>query len=538
MHIYKLIAAVILSLFISACSNSNSQKKTAENHNHESHDHEGHSHETHDHEGHSHEAHDHEGHSHETHDHEGHSHENDFFFYTSYNDAFEVFVEAEPFVNGHEANVIAHFTFIENFKPLRSGTVTASLWTGNDKVSHTLNTPDKPGIYHFRLRPSKTGTGELRFDIKTTEGISHVIIHDIKIVADIHDIFHVESFDGPNVVTFTKEQSWKVDFATEEAIKEPFGQAIKTTARVLSSDSDEHTLTAKAAGIVIFPQNNLPEGKKVNAGQSLLQIESSSMVDNNLNIRYQEAANEYNMAKTEYERKSELAKDKIVSESDLLKAKTEFANAEANYKALQKNFSTGKQVVNSPISGYIKQVFVKNGEFVNAGQSLALISRNHEFLLKADVQPKFYALLGKIKSANIHILNSAQSYQLEGELVSYGKSVSADNHLIPVIFKVANSPELLPGSFVSMNIITHAESQAIIIPNGAILEEMGNYFVFVQLTPELFEKRIVKKGVTDGMRTEIKEGVYVGERVVSKGATLIKLAQLTGTLDPHAGHVH
>jgi multidrug efflux pump subunit AcrA (membrane-fusion protein) len=97
---------------------------------------------------------------------------------------------------------------------------------------------------------------------------------------------------------------------------------------------------------------------------------------------------------------------------------------------------------------------------------------------------------------------------------------------------------LLSGSFVELFIKTQTAAQAVTIPNGAIIEEMGNHFVFVQLHPELFEKRAVKTGVTDGIRIEIREGIEAGERVVSKGAILVKLAQASGALDPHAGHVH
>ena len=70
------------------------------------------------------------------------------------------------------------------------------------------------------------------------------------------------------------------------------------------------------------------------------------------------------------------------------------------------------------------------------------------------------------------------------------------------------------------------------------MEEMGNYFVYVQQTPELFEKRLVVKGATDGRRTEIKDGLSPGERVVGKGAVLLKLSQSAGSVDVHSGHVH
>ena len=67
---------------------------------------------------------------------------------------------------------------------------------------------------------------------------------------------------------------------------------------------------------------------------------------------------------------------------------------------------------------------------------------------------------------------------------------------------------------------------------------MGNYFVFVQVNPELFEKRQVKIGASDGVNTELKDGIQDGERLVTRGAVLIKLQQATGSVDPHSGHQH
>ncbi|MFZ4707519.1 MAG: efflux transporter periplasmic adaptor subunit, partial [Bacteroidales bacterium] len=81
-------------------------------------------------------------------------------------------------------------------------------------------------------------------------------------------------------------------------------------------------------------------------------------------------------------------------------------------------------------------------------------------------------------------------------------------------------------------------TQAVTVPNDALLEEQGNYFVYVQINPELFEKREVNPGATDGLRTELIKGVSANERIVSRGATLVKLTQATGTLDAHSGHVH
>ena len=96
----------------------------------------------------------------------------------------------------------------------------------------------------------------------------------------------------------------------------------------------------------------------------------------------------------------------------------------------------------------------------------------------------------------------------------------------------------MSGSFAEVFLKAETSKQALTIPTSAILEEQGSFSVLVQINPELFEKREVKVGATDGLRTEILSGISVSERVVTKGAILVKLAQASGALDPHAGHVH
>ena len=359
--------------------------------------------------------------------------------------------------------------------------------------------------------------------------------------------------ESVNAVAFTKEQQAKIDFATEEIQPVPFGQIIRTTAQIQPSQGDERIISAKTSGIVVFP-SAITEGKAIGAEQTLLFIDGSATTDNNLAVRYAQAESEYNRAKAEYERKSALAKNDIVSQSELLQAKTEFTNVEANYNNLRRNFSAGKQSVSSPMNGFVTRVLVRNGQFVEAGQAVLVVSQNQNLFIKADVQPRFFDLLGKITSANIRILNSDRVYTLEelgGKLLSYGKSADVNNPLISVTFSVetwraASSFEqetrrttsLLPGSFVELFIKTQTNAQALTVPNEAIIEEMGNHFVFVQLAPEFFEKQFVEIGVTDGLRTEIVKGISANDRIVSKGAIFVKLAQASGALDPHAGHAH
>jgi len=498
--------------------------------------------------GHDHGSHSHDhgssGHGAHSHDHSAHDHSHaDLLQLTAYSDKFEVFAEMAPFAIGESSNIMALVSHVGNFKPLESGRITASLIVGSDGIRQVAEQPTKAGTYLFTLKPATAGRGSLIFDIESGGDKSQVVI-PIEVYKDGHAAFHGAENAAvivDNGISFPKSQSWRVDFATEEVKVGAFGEIIRTTAQIIPSQGDERVVTALAAGLVSFPDNSVLAGKAVSSGSALFSIESASLVDNNLSVRYSEVESEYNRAKAEYERKRELSKDKIVSERDLIAAETEFRNAEVNYNSLRKNFSSGVQRVSSPINGFIKQILVRNGEFAEAGQPVMVVSQNRELLMQADIQPRYYPLLNNIVSANIKFMGSGEVYTLEelgGKLVSFGRSTDLNNPLIPVIFQIRNSAGFLPGSFVELFIKTHKSNTAVTIPNEAIIEELGSYFVFVQATPELFEKRSVVKGGTDGLRSEIVRGLSAEERVVTKGAILVKLAQSSAALDPHAGHVH
>lgn len=473
----------------------------------------------------------------------GHVHEENLQL-TAYSDDFEVYAEATPFVTGETSDVLSHFTFLRNFKPLETGKVTATLIIGTEKVSQMLENPTRPGIYKFVLTPKVAGKGKILFDIQTTTGNSQIIVPEITVYQDKHDAQHAASTavaTSSNGVAFIKEMSWKVDFSTVPCLKEPFGAIIRTMAQVQPSQGDERVVTAKTSGIVVIPEAGLVDGKSVSAGQTLFYIESSDMADNNLSVRYQEAESNYSLTKKEYERKQELAKDKIVSESDLLQAKANYETAQAVYNNLRRNFTAGRHSVTAPISGFVKQLLVRNGEYIEAGEPIVSVSQNRNLFIKAEIQPKYYSLLNNISGAKFRILNDDAIYSLDdlnGRLVSYGKSVETNRPLLPIVFQVDNTVEMLPGSFVEMYIRSRGEQSVITVPNVSLVEEMGNYFVYVQLTPEYFEKREVKIGQTDGERTEILSGLNGQERVVAKGAVLVKLAQATGSLDAESGHAH
>ena len=236
-----------------------------------------------------------------------------------------------------------------------------------------------------------------------------------------------------------------------------------------------------------------------------------------------------------------MAEKKIISENELQTCLAAFRKAEADYNNLCKNFRAGKTHVKAPISGHIQQLFVQNGQYVEAGESMAIVSQNRDLFVRAEVPAAHYRELRNIQGANFQPMHSNEVYSLkdlDGKVLSYGQSVSEANGMLPVTFRISNRMDLLPGSFLETFILTQSSGSVLTVDRRALVEEMGNYFVYVQLTPELFDKREVCIGATDGKRVEIRSGLKDNERIVSKGAVLVKLAQASATLDAHSGHHH
>lgn len=471
-------------------------------------------------------------------------HEEAKFQYTAYSNDFELFAEADAFVAGASANVLAYFSSLPDFRALEDGKITLVLAVNGKEIQQTLDKPTRKGIYSFNIQPETVGKGSLRFKIASLKGNFELVLPEITVFAnteEAHEAAERAVVSKTNAAVFTKEQSWKVNFASGYPKNGDFGQVIKTTALVQAAQGNEMVVTAKSSGTVIYSSNNLFEGKEVSTGQTLFTISGKGLTDNNITVKYTEAKSNYERAKADYERARELVADRIVSEKDFLSAKNQYETTKAVFDNLSQSAGEQGQSITSPLTGFVRQVFVKNGSYVEAGQDVMVVSQNKTLALLAEVPQRYASTLGTIITANICSSNDHTTYSLEelsGKILSYGKAANTDNFLIPVTLQINNSGHFIPGSFVEVYLKTSANTLAVTVPVTALIEEQGTYFVWVQATPELFEKREVHIGATDGIEVEIKEGISAQERIVTLGAMSIKLAQSTGALDAHSGHVH
>jgi multidrug efflux pump subunit AcrA (membrane-fusion protein) len=75
------------------------------------------------------------------------------------------------------------------------------------------------------------------------------------------------------------------------------------------------------------------------------------------------------------------------------------------------------------------------------------------------------------------------------------------------------------------------------LPESALTEEQGLYFVYLKLDDECYKKQEVQLGTSNGERVEILSGLKDGDTVVTRGAIHVKLAAASNAIPTHS-HNH
>lgn len=312
-----------------------------------------------------------------------------------------------------------------------------------------------------------------------------------------------------------------------------FNEVLKVSGQIVSAPNDQAVVSATSSGIVSYPFG-IVEGKKVSTGTAIASISAKGMTGGDAN---EAALIAYEAAKRELDRITPLHKDGIVSTKDYNVAKQTFEQAKAAYSG----YSIGCMAVAST-TGVITRLIVKQGEYVEAGQPIAVISGNTRLTLRADLPERYYNYLPTITTANFRASYSDEIIELKalnGSLVSSSPIASSEQPgYIPVYFTFDNNGIAIPGSFVEVYLIGTVRQGVIVLPIDAVTEQQGKYYVYVKLDDECYEKRMVTLGHSNGKEIEILSGLTRKDEVVSHGAVIVKLAEASGVVPEGHSHNH
>lgn len=354
-----------------------------------------------------------------------------------------------------------------------------------------------------------------------------------------HEHEHAHSHEGhahaenSDEIIFSEAKAKHFGVKTEVVKKGHFNEIIKVSGEILPAQGDESVISAKSSGILKLNSNAI-EGRQVGAGTSIGSISSQNVTGGDAN----EAARiNYEAAKRELERITPLYKDKIITEREYNSTKQVYEQAKA---AMSANSTGAGSSATSNIAGTITKMYVKDGEYVEIGAPIAVVSKNAHLVLRADLPNRYAPIVSTIRTANFKPSYTETTYELSklnGKIVSNKNlSVVAPGY-IPINFEFTNTASIVPGTFAEIYLIGASKHNVITVPVKAITEEEGYFFVYAKIDHEGYMKKEVKLGMNNGEAVEILSGIHEGEEIVTEGAILIKLASQAGLVPGHS-HEH
>lgn len=359
-----------------------------------------------------------------------------------------------------------------------------------------------------------------------------------------HD--HEVEAHAKGLIAFSAAQAESAGLKTEIVELGKFSGVIRTSGEILPAQGDETTVSATTSGIISFGNGLTPKaghtrmlpGAKVLNGSTLLWISAKNIADGDPAVK---AKAVYETAEKEYNRASELVKTGAISRKSLEQAELAYKTALAEYEAYRGRSSESGVAVKSPMPGYIKQILVNEGDYVEAGQALAVVTQNRRLQLQADVPEKYFNRISAVTMANFRPSYSDKTFSLKdlgGRLVSSGRASARGSFYVPVIFEFSNTDNFIPGAYSDVYLIESERDNVISVPESALTEEQGVYFVYLKVGVEDYKKQEVKIGQTDGIRREILSGLNAGDEVVAEGAFQVKLASVSGIVPEGHSHNH
>lgn len=195
--------------------------------------------------------------------------------------------------------------------------------------------------------------------------------------------------------------------------------------------------------------------------------------------------------------------------------------------------SGGLLVVNAPISGVIVDLEATIGQAVERTTELGEIENLTSVWVVAQVPDKQIGLIRVGSVAQISV-SAYPNRVFSGTIQSIGSRLDPKTRSMPVRVLLDNSHSLLRvGMVVAVRLGVGPESQALVIPRSAIVEDGDARKLYIAKGSGKFEERIVTLGRMQGDLVEVVKGISAGERVVVKGAFVLKSEKVKGELKGH-----
>ncbi len=265
---------------------------------------------------------------------------------------------------------------------------------------------------------------------------------------------------------------------------------------------------------------NVKAGQRVSVGQTLGRTDDAGMSQ-----QLAAMENQYNLAKTTFERQKNLWDQKIGSEIQFLQTQTQMVGAQK--AVLQMKAQLSKTLIKAPFSGVIDEVFVERGQVVAPSmQGLMRIVNLSNMYVSTEV-PETY--IGKLKvgaTVNVNLASLGKTYT--GRVRQVGNNINPTNRSFTIEVAVPNPDNLLrPNQVAKLQIIDYTNKNAIVIPTNTILTNGdGTKYVYTAENSNgktaTAKKVVITTGQSSGNVTEILSGLDALDIIVTEGLNTLQ----------------
>lgn len=290
---------------------------------------------------------------------------------------------------------------------------------------------------------------------------------------------------------------------------EDFAHYVEVQANVAS---DQNVMVApEIPGLIL--RRRAEEGQAVRAGQIIAEVDAE-----NARRSIAEMETRMELARTTFERQSNLWNQKIGTEIQYLQAKNAM-------DALEKGLATMKSQLNkayikAPISGILEQFMQNVGEMGNPAVPMARIVNNTTVKITADVSEAYTRSIKRGDQVLVSFPSLGKELNLRVE--STGQVVNPINRTFRLLMRTGNPDGYLkPNTLAVVKIRDFYQQKALSIPTYLIQQSAtGQKFVYVLRKKEgkdTSEKVNIASGQSYAGKTLITEGLQPGDMLITKG---------------------
>jgi RND family efflux transporter MFP subunit len=468
----------------------------------------------------------------------------------------ELFAEYPSLVVGQTSRFAIHLTRLDTYKALTAGRVEVHL-SGSSGPAEVFSAdgPSRPGIFGVDVTPGREGTREMAIVLRLT-GLDDE--HRVGPVAVYRDAAAARSAPPPEAavvetIAFLKEQQWALDFGTAVVDVASVRESVRVPAAIVPRPGGAADVVSPLDGRLIRVVDASP-GTAVSAGQELARVQPPPSAPAELpQIRQAqaEAATALQLAARDRERAERLvaagaAPQKRLDEARAAEeqAQARVTGAEARMAQYQSARTAGTSasddglfVVRAPVSGVVAERTATTGANVSAGAVLFRLVDARQVQVAGQVPEADLARARQAKTAELEVPGQSSRVPA-GRLSGLGRVLDPRTRTVPITFALDNRAlGLALGQAVFLHLLLDEAASHPVVPVSALVDDAGRPIVFVQREGEAFERRPVTLGARSGNVVQVTSGLTPGDRVVTTGSYLIRLASLSTQVPSH-GHVH